>query len=165
MLFNSFVFIFLFLPIAFAGFFSLGRFAPRLAAAWLTTASLFFYGWWNPIYVPLLLWSILFNYSCARFIAHAAGPARAQPRTYLLTLAITGNLLLLGYYKYANFFLDSAGTPRWARTGACGDIILPLGISFFTFTQIAFLVDTLSWRGPRVQPRRTTGSSSPTSHI
>ena len=141
MLFNSFVFIFLFLPIAFAGFFSLGRFAPRLAAAWLTTASLFFYGWWNPIYVPLLLLSILFNYSCARFIAHAAGPARAQPRTYLLTLAITGNLLLLGYYKYANFFLDSAGTLLGAHWGL-GDIILPLGISFFTFTQISLLIDT-----------------------
>ncbi len=54
MLFNSYVFIFVFLPVTLAGFFLLGRFQPKLAAAWLTAASLFFYGWWNPLYVGLL---------------------------------------------------------------------------------------------------------------
>ncbi len=63
MLFNSYVFIFLFLPAALAGFFALAGVNRKLAAGWLTTASLFFYGWWNPVYVLLLVGSFLFNYA------------------------------------------------------------------------------------------------------
>ena len=140
MLFNSFAFIFVFLPVTLVGFFALGRVRPRLAAAWLTVASVFFYGWWNPRYVPLLIVSVLFNYTFARFIAGGVG-RRPRTRKLLLALAIVGNLLLLGYFKYANFFLGSAGSLLGA-SWRLGDIILPLGISFFTFTQISFLVDT-----------------------
>ncbi len=141
MLFNSYVFIFAFLPVTLAGFFLLGRIKPMLAAAWLTVASLFFYGWWNPLYVGLLSFSILFNYACGMAIARAGmrGGRPAQKRW--LIFAVTANLAVLGYCKYANFFL--AGISHfsgWALS--FGEIVLPLGISFFTFTQIAFLADT-----------------------
>lgn len=137
MLFNSYEFLFLYLPLTFAAFFLLARVDERLAAAWLALASIGFYGWWNPIYVPLLLGSIGFNFALGRAIAEAAGPRRRM----LLTLAVAGDLLLLGYFKYANFFLDVANTLGGSHLHFA-PIVLPLGISFFTFTQIAFLVDT-----------------------
>lgn len=141
MLFNSYGFIFLFLPVTFFVFFIVGARRHLYGAAWLTLASLFFYGWWNPIYVTLLLGSILFNYSVGALIARDDRPAWAPGEKPLLIVGITANLLLLGYYKYANFFLGTANNlagTHWSL----GEIILPLGISFFTFTQIAFLVDT-----------------------
>jgi alginate O-acetyltransferase complex protein AlgI len=137
MLFNSHIFIFIFLPLAFALFFLLARTSHLLAAGWLAAASLFFYGWWNPAYVALLLVSIVFNYFAGMAIARA--PA-AQKKPWVV-IAVAANLLLLGYYKYSNFFLTNVA----ALTGQAppqAEIILPLGISFFTFTQIAFLVDT-----------------------
>lgn len=141
MLFNSYGFIFLYLPIVLLCFFRLARLDHRYAAAWLALASLFFYGYWNPAYIGLLLCSIVANYSFGTWIAKAGVTNNNTVQKRLLVTAIVTNLLLLGYYKYANFFLDSindvAGT-QWSF----GTIILPLGISFFTFTQIAFLVDT-----------------------
>ena len=141
MLFNSYSFIFLFLPVVLLGFFHLARISHAYAAAWLALASLFFYGYWNPAYVGLLLGSIVFNYACGMWIAKAGVQQKSRRKTHILVFAITANILLLCYYKYANFFLSSVNSI--ADTGlALGDIILPLGISFFTFTQIAFLVDT-----------------------
>lgn len=141
MLFNSYAFIFLFLPVTAVCFFCLARFGHRLAASWLTLASLFFYGWWNWAYVPLLLASVACNYAFGLRLARwrAASRPILQQKS-LLTLALAANLLLLGYFKYANFFLagaNSLGGTQWSF----GSIILPLGISFFTFTQIAYLVD------------------------
>ena len=135
MLFNSHAFLFLFLPVTFALFFLCARISMKLAAGWLAASSLFFYGWWNPVYVGLLFASIIFNYVMGLQIA------RAREKRALMAIAIVANLGLLGYYKYSNFFLTNVaaltgGTPPQA------DLILPLGISFFTFTQIAFLVDT-----------------------
>jgi D-alanyl-lipoteichoic acid acyltransferase DltB (MBOAT superfamily) len=135
MLFNSFEFLFLYLPMVFGGYFLIARSTHRLAAAWLALASVFFYGWWNPRFVALLLASVVFNYLAARAID------RSKPTTAkrLLIAAVTANLLLLGVFKYANFFIASVN----GLGGHLGvmDIVLPLGISFFTFTQIAFLVD------------------------
>ena len=112
------------------------------AAAWLAAASLFFYAWWDYRYVALLLASILANYFAGRELAHRA---RSRPGKWLLAAASVGaNLALLGYYKYADFFIGTAN----AILGWQGDllhVVLPLGISFFTFTQIAFLVD--AYRG------------------
>lgn len=140
MLFNSYVFIFAFLPVTLAGFFVLGRIGPRYAAAWLAAASLFFYGWWNPLYVGLLVVSIGLNYFCGTLIGRAVSEGAHHRAKTAMIAAIGANLTLLAYYKYANFFLSSvnqlAGT-SWSF----GEIILPLGISFFTFTQIAFLAD------------------------
>ncbi|MDH2915815.1 MAG: MBOAT family protein [Gallionella sp.] len=141
MLFNSYAFIFLFLPVVLLGFFQLARLHHAYAAAWLAISSLFFYGYWNPAYVGLLLGSIVCNYAFGMWIAKSGVQHATARKRHLLIFAITANLILLGYYKYANFFLSSAS----ALTGSSlslGDIILPLGISFFTFTQIAFLVDT-----------------------
>ena len=140
MLFNSYPFVFLFLPITLAGFFTLGRRSRGLAIAWLALASLFFYGWWNPVYVGLLLASITFNYLVARCLHFLDTTALARHRKPLLVLAVGANLGLLAYYKYTGFFLRNLNA--LAGTHLAADIILPLGISFFTFTQIAFLVDT-----------------------
>lgn len=144
MLFNSYGFIFLFLPIVLIGFFQLARMHHAYAAAWLAIASLFFYGYWNPAYVGLLLSSIVCNYAFGMWIAKAAVQRAEARKKHVLVFAIAANLLLLAYYKYANFFLSSANSLTGANL-SLGDIMLPLGISFFTFTQIAFLVDT--WQG------------------
>jgi alginate O-acetyltransferase complex protein AlgI len=139
MLFNSNVFIFAFFPIVFFGFFGIGKLSHTFAILWLAAASLFFYGWWNIHFVGLLLGSIAFNYTASYLVSYFA--ARGRSTSILVGLAIAANLTLLGFYKYANFFVDNvnhlAGTAL-----ALGHIVLPLGISFFTFTQIAFLVDT-----------------------
>jgi len=140
MIFNSYVFIFAFLPVVIAGFYGLGRYSHHLATLWLAAASLFFYGWWDARFVGLLLGSIVFNYGAGYLIGHSQ--ASAQRRAKLLLIAsIIANLSLLGYFKYANFFVDNLNT----LTGSAitmAKVFLPLGISFFTFTQIAFLVDT-----------------------
>ena len=140
MLFNSFVFIFLFLPVVCVGFFVLAKASPRLAAGWLTVASLVFYGWWNPVYVPLLLASIAFNYATGMRIALLHERGRKTDGKRLLLVAIGVNLALLGYFKYTNFFLANL-LPLTGDAAPLPEIVLPLGISFFTFTQIAFLVD------------------------
>ena len=141
MLFNSYVFIFIFVPSVFAGFFLLARLSTRLAGLWLAFASLFFYGWWNPRYVPLLIASIAFNYVIGGVIGRARAAKSQRPATLALITGICGNIALLGYFKYANFFLKIVNPLFGTDLGGL-NIILPLGISFFTFTQIAFLVDT-----------------------
>lgn len=195
MLFNSFEFILLFLPITLIGFFGLGALRRyRLAIAWLVVASLLFYGYWNPRYLYLILGSIGFNYVVGQALQsqgivqrhenqknEAANKAfnhreayvhrtsdeqfadktsgNAEPDTHessvaqqlsgqsigqrqlLLTLGIIVNLAALGYYKYANFFVENLNT----ITGLdlqLQPIVLPLAISFFTFQQVAYLVDT-----------------------
>ncbi|MBC7404196.1 MAG: MBOAT family protein [Cytophaga sp.] len=137
MLFNSFGFLFLFLPITVAIFFLLARRSHQLAAVWLGLASIFFYGWWDYRYVPLLLVSIGANYALGWRIAHAAWDVSKR----WLILAIVVNLSLLAYFKYADFYIISVNYLAGANLPAL-HIILPIGISFFTFTQIAFLVDT-----------------------
>jgi D-alanyl-lipoteichoic acid acyltransferase DltB (MBOAT superfamily) len=138
MLFNSYIFICLFLPITVAGFYVLGRGGHRRAVVcWLVAASLFFYGWWNPVYVPLLLVSVLFNYGVGLLLGNSP---TAGSRRLVLAIGVAGNLGLLGYFKYANFFVDNVA--KFADIGwTPGEIILPLAISFFTFQQIAYLVD------------------------
>lgn len=141
MLFNSYFFIFLYLPIVLLGFFWLARSSHTFAAAWLALASLFFYGYWNPAYVGLLLGSIACNYTFGLWIAKAGVQHNEAQKKHLLIFAIIVNLALLAYYKYTNFFIDSVNTATGSNW-SISEIALPLGISFFTFTQIAFLVDT-----------------------
>jgi alginate O-acetyltransferase complex protein AlgI len=140
MLFNSLAFVFFFLPVTLAGFFALGRRSPLAAAAWLALASLFFYGWWNPAYVALLIGSMVFNHAFGVRIVRALSANDAPRARRWLMFAITADLALLAYYKYANFFLDNLNAALGSQF-SLGAVILPLGISFFTFTQIAFLVD------------------------
>ena len=135
MLFNSYVFIFAFLPAVLAGFHIIGtRINAKSAMAWLVLCSLFFYGWWNPIYLFLMLASVLVNYSLGLKLAN-------NPSKLLLAFGITLNLLVLAYFKYANFFVDSINATLQTSIHL-EKIILPLAISFFTFQQIAYLVDT-----------------------
>ncbi|MFT0733823.1 MBOAT family O-acyltransferase [Ralstonia wenshanensis] len=149
MLFTSLEFIFCYLPIVLAGFVASFRaFGQKGATVWLAFASLFFYGWWSAAYVPLLLGSILFNYVSGRAIdgCRAVYPLRAR---WVLAVAVSCNLALLGYFKYANFFLSTISVVT-ERPVPILHIVLPLGISFFTFTQIAFLVD--AWKGRAREP-------------
>ncbi|MSO93448.1 MAG: MBOAT family protein [Rhodospirillales bacterium] len=140
MLFNSYPFLFGFLPVTLALFFFAGRYWRRGAAGVLVLTSLFFYGWWNPAYVGLLLGSIAFNYGIGLGLARTQAIWSHSRRTALLVLGLAANLALLGYCKYANFFIDVTGAALPAL-----EIVLPLGISFFTFTQITYLVD--AYRG------------------
>ncbi|MDB6080509.1 MAG: rane-bound O-acyltransferase family protein, partial [Akkermansiaceae bacterium] len=137
MLFNSYTFLLVFLPLAVLGF-QLLRHAPRAAAfAWLVAASLFFYGYWNPIYLPLVIGACTVNFFLGEYLSRHQGTQRAK---WVLAGGVTANLLLLGYYKYTGFLQVVIGevtgtTPDWAK------VVLPLGISFFTFQKIAYLVD------------------------
>lgn len=141
MLFNSYGFIFIFLPIVLVGFFGLARIGNLYATAWLALASIFFYGYWNPIYIGLLLISIICNYAFATWLSKIGARQATSNKQNLLIFAIAANLALLAYYKYANFFVSSISDVV-GSSWRVGEIVLPLGISFFTFTQIAFLVDT-----------------------
>jgi D-alanyl-lipoteichoic acid acyltransferase DltB (MBOAT superfamily) len=136
-LFNSYEFIFAYLPITLAACYALARFAGAGAAQlWLIAASLYFYASWNLRYLPLLLGSILFNYTIARSMLHA----RPRVRGWLLTLAVVTDIGLLGYYKYTNFFIDTVNALSGSQFLVAA-ILLPLGISFYTFQQITLLVD------------------------
>ncbi len=131
MMFHSPVFILGFLPVCLAGFFALGRCLGTTGAlAWLIAASLVFYGWWNPVFLPLLIGSVLVNYTLAWTIRRSA-----RPRAWMAA-GVALNLAVLGWFKYADFLLHIAvpAAPPLAIT-------LPLAISFFTFQQIMVLVD------------------------
>src|ERR1700692_4461901 len=137
MLFNSFAFILGFLPLALALFFFLGRLNRVWAARWLPLASIGFFGYWSPKYIVLLLGSVACNFLCGRAIAKRAGSRGGR---WLFAFAVAVNLLLLGFYKYADFFASSANDLAKTHLPLL-HIALPIGISFFTFTQIAFLAD------------------------
>ncbi len=134
MLFNSQEFLLVFLPVVFAGFVFLSAQGwHRLAVAWVSVASLAFYAWWEVRYLPLLVGSIVFNFLVARRLAASRNP-------YELAAGIAVNVLLLGFFKYTTFvvanLVDATGL-QWSIP----HIVLPLAISFFTFQQIAYLVD------------------------
>jgi alginate O-acetyltransferase complex protein AlgI len=141
MLFNSYPFIFVFLPIALAGYFWLGRFSNLAPVWWLALASLAFYSVSNWQFVGLLLASVAFNYFIGWLLI--AKQLRSTTRFAVLTAGVAGDLLVLGTFKYAGFF--AANLNALFSTGIVVNILLPVGISFYTFTQIAFLVD--AYRG------------------
>ena len=138
MLFNSYAFLFAFLPVTLAGFFLAGRVNRQAASIWLVVASFVFYGWWNPVFCLLLSISIVFNYAASLLIAKF--DARPRRQQLVLVTAIVANMTALLYYKYLAWLigiLDNTGL----FTLNIPSIALPLGISFFTFTQIGYLVD------------------------
>jgi len=137
-LFNSQEFAFFFLPITLVIFLLIrSRDLKELSFIWLALASLFFYGWWEPKYLVLILASIAVNFAIGKNISFLKTRIRKK---FVFSLGIIFNLALLGFYKYANFTVNNinavAGTNFHLDT-----IILPLAISFFTFQQIAYLVD------------------------
>jgi len=143
MLFNSYEFIFLFLPISIIVYFWLNK--KRLTQAgkaWLVFVSLFFYSWWDISYLPLILGSILFNFTIGTTISRNVHKTKKSlSQLGLLTFGIIANLSLLGYFKYTDFFISNVNFLLNTNYNLL-HIILPLGISFFTFTQIAYLVDS-----------------------
>jgi alginate O-acetyltransferase complex protein AlgI len=142
MLFSSYTFLFQFLPATVLAFAAARRHSPRAGIMVLAAASLVFYAAWRPIYLLLLLASVAVNFSLG---LRMEDPLR---RRAIGTFGVALNLAVLCYFKYTNFIFDSVNT----LTGAplpFFNIILPLGISFFTFQQIAYLVDVM--RGARIE--------------
>jgi D-alanyl-lipoteichoic acid acyltransferase DltB (MBOAT superfamily) len=141
LLFNSYVFIFAFLPIVFFGYFYLNSLRLTTAAkAFLVFASLFFYSWWNIAYLPIILGSMLFNYVVGNTLNENFKKTPLSKKS-ILTIGIIANIALLGYFKYADFLIENLNT----LTGSSIPLLhlaLPLAISFFTFQQIAYLVDS-----------------------
>jgi alginate O-acetyltransferase complex protein AlgI len=138
-LFNSYLFIFVFLPAAVGGYYLANIWAGRrVAILYLILASLFYYSYWNPAYFFLIGFSICMNYLFGIYLSRLS--SEGQKPKALLAVGVGANLAIIGYYKYANFFADNlnelAGTSFHLDS-----IILPLAISFFTFQQIAYLVD------------------------
>src|SRR5262249_19115879 len=140
-LFHTGEFLFAFLPAALLGYYLLGRVGLGSAMSWLALCSLFFYGWWNPRYLVLIGCSIVVNYGGSRGLSALRDRQALRATRALLAALISANLLALGFFKYLGF-----AAVQWRHlTGidlAVGNIVLPIGISFYTFTQIAFLVDT-----------------------
>ena len=144
MLFNSYEFLFAFLPILLLGFFFMGRHNRNLAILWLGVASLLFYAWDSPLrHVLLLLASISANFTVGYCLVH---PGLSAPRRKaLLVVALAANLAAIGYLKYIGFLFDNLGLGPFS-------VMLPLGISFFTFTQIAFIIDAYRGQAKEYNP-------------
>ena len=138
MVFSSFPFLLAFLPVALIGFWISSRNSSRLAGLWLVLASLAFYGYWRLDFLPLLLISIAFNYSISLWLTRTI--ERPVLQNAILMFGMLADITALFYFKYAAGLADFfgfqsvAGMPFW-------EIVLPLGISFFTFTQIGYLID------------------------
>ena len=139
MLFNSYIFVFAFLPICLLGYGLLSRLASRsIAILWLTICSLAYYGWWNPSYLALIAFSIGFNFAFGVYLGSQRSSLLRSK--IVLGVGVATNLALLGYFKYTNFFLDTLNLTLGTEWETA-PIVLPLAISFFTFQQIAYLVD------------------------
>ena len=143
MLFNSYEFIFVFLPITFFIYFYLNhRRLTEASKGFLVFSSLFFYSWWNIAYLPIILTSMLFNYIIGTSLNKEQGEGHHRfSKKALLTFGIVSNLALLGYFKYMDFFIENINLASGADIPLL-HLALPLAISFFTFQQIAYLVDS-----------------------
>ena len=139
MLFNSYIFILIFLPIVLIGFFLISKIHKRLAIVWLLIFSLIFYSWWSISFTGVLLISAFSNYILGYLISNT----KKTTRKLIFYFSIIFNLSYLGYFKYINFLLSTFSLAFDQKIIEL-DIILPLGISFFTFTQLAFLCDVYS---------------------
>jgi alginate O-acetyltransferase complex protein AlgI len=150
MIFNSLEFLFVFLPITYAVFWCLST--PNARYAWLTITGYIFYGWWNPKFCLLIAFSTLVSYFAGLgFLKWKTGPMR----TMCMALPIVTDLLLLGFFKYTNFLLETFESIQLVigtnLPTARLDIVLPVGISFYTFHTISYIVDC--YRN-KVQPTR-----------
>ncbi len=151
MLFNSYIFIFLFFPLCLLGFYGLKKVNSTWAKVWLIGFSLWFYGYFNIRYLCIMIFSILLNYGAYRLMLRAdyeASKVASTAETSLflnkkaiLITGVSANLLLLFYFKYFDFFIENINAV-FGTSMALRNIVLPLGISFFSFQQISFLADT-----------------------
>ena len=148
MIFSTYEFIFLFLPVTFFVYFILNRFELNtIAKIWLIICSLYFYAQGSPDFFVFFLESIVGNYIIGSTMARMEGNQKAQKKLLLL-IGLAGNIGLLGYYKYTDFFIENYNLLT-GSSYTLKHIVLPIGISFFTFQLIAFLVD--SYRGETKQ--------------
>ena len=150
MLFNSYIFLFAFLPLVLTGWWSLRRDSMRLL--FLTLASYVFYGWWDWRFVPLMLASTTADYIAGQGIAHSSSP---KVRRRWLIGSLSFNLLILGFFKYYDFFAASVSAGAAAAGIAFSiptlNVVLPIGISFYTFNSMSYTIDI--YRG-LVRPAR-----------
>ena len=143
MLFNSYIFVFLFLPIALAGYYGLSHFKLyRISNLFLIGMSLWFYGYFNKSYLLIICGSILVNFLISKAMAH--WERKKAFKKFLLALGICVNTAVIFYFKYYDFFIENVNAV-FGRSFVLKNIALPLGISFFTFQQISYMVD--SYRG------------------
>jgi alginate O-acetyltransferase complex protein AlgI len=147
LLFNSFEFLFGFLPAMWLIYFGVARLGGASPAIWsLSLGSMAFYAWWNPVYLLLIVGEV--------FLCFLLGRALASPRFaptarwWLLVLGITAILAVLGYFKYTDFLLATLNETVGTEFRLV-EVVLPLGISFHSFQQIAYLVDAYAGRAPR----------------
>ncbi len=145
MLFNSFEFIFAFLPLCLLLYFSLNAIG---RTAWakgvLILFSLYFYAFFNSSYLPIILTSIMANY----FVGYQLQRKKSLSfRRLILLVGVAFNVLLLGYFKYYDFFLENINI-LFRSSFTLKHIVLPLGISFFTFQQLAFVIDNYKQEKP-----------------
>ena len=142
MLFNSYPFIFLFLPVVVLGYFAFGRLGRLPAVVWLVLASIGFYAFSRVDSLAIILPSIVLDYLIAWGLERL-DESRARMRAGLLGVGLAANIAFLGYFKYRDFFLDTTNL-IFGSHFAFGSLILPLGISFITFQKIAYLMDVYS---------------------
>ncbi len=135
MVFSSFPFLWIFLPLVLTGAVLTRK---RDNSLFLLAASLIFYAWGEPKYVILLLFSVTLNYLAGLLLAGAHRPVQ---RTAVAAAAVTADLLLLGYFKYFNFFADTLNHAAHTDLIALRAIALPIGISFYTFQSISYIAD------------------------
>jgi alginate O-acetyltransferase complex protein AlgI len=140
MLFNSYEFLFAFFPISLGIFYLCKRFGGGPEHLAILAASFFFYAWWDVRFLPLLISSITVNYIAGMVLAWWVSNGRQRAAGWLMTAAIALNLAVLGVFKYSHFAVTNLNAAL-DTDFTLGSIILPLGISFFTFEQISFLVD------------------------
>lgn len=145
MVFSSTVFLFTFLPAVLLVYYLCPG---RWRNAFLLAASLVFYGWGEPRYIIVMVLSILFNYGSGLVMGHLKG--RAKPARLTLALSVAGNLSILGYFKYADFFIENINELIGSSFGLL-QLTLPIGISFYTFQAMSYVMDV--YRG-KAQPQR-----------
>lgn len=149
MIFNSYIFMLFYLPLSIVGYFTLNRWKKyRLGIGFLLIMSLWFYGYLNPIYLVILSISIIINYLVYSLLQRKSFYEKVRLRKVILCIGILINLLILFYFKYYNFFVDSLNLV-FRTSLTIKNILLPLGISFITFQQIAFIVDTYRKEVPK----------------
>lgn len=151
MLFNSFAFFLIFLPLALLGYFALSKYSLRVSIIFLLLASLAFYCYWDIRFLPLLALSICVNFAVGRRISQRYEQGLRRPAKAWLVCGLVFNLSLLIFFKYFDFLIENIAALTGAPLTPIG-IVLPIGISFFTFTQIAYLVDCHTGKVKEYQP-------------